>query len=233
MFYNCLYSLCRPCFLVSLVPLARIQQFCPLFGLHANIVEEYVLLSALLHDQSCLQSSPCFQHQLVWLPFSRTLVCKGGCSFHVHGSTRVVSSSLCYVAVSRARENNWDKPLLDVIIIDCLCPCLSHSLCAMNSCGSMHGVVMHDNSSGVHVNSRGALGHRNSCNLHAAGVRGGTKAPSMSTRMKIRQWKQSTVHISPFGVSVEITPRRVGRESTAGSKLPFSYKLYEIVGNST
>ena len=99
----------------------RIQQFCPLFGLHANIVEEYVLLSALLHDQSCLQSSPCFQHQFVWLPFSRTLVCKGGCSFHVHRSTRVVSSSLCYDAVSRARENNWDKPLLDVIIIDCLC----------------------------------------------------------------------------------------------------------------
>ena len=90
-------------------------------GLHANIVEEYVLLSALLHDRSCLQSSPCFQHQFVWLPFSRTLVCKGGCSFHVHGSTRVVSSSLCYVAVSRARENNWDKPLLDVIISDCLC----------------------------------------------------------------------------------------------------------------
>ena len=101
--------------------LAGIQQFCPLFGLHANIVEEYVLLSALLHDQSCLQSSPCFQHQFVWLPFSRTLVCNGGCSFHVRGSTRVVSSSLCYVAVSRARENNWDKPLLDVIIIDCLC----------------------------------------------------------------------------------------------------------------
>ena len=97
------------------------NSFVSCFGLHANIVEEYVLLSALLHDQSCLQSSPCFQHQLVWLPFSRTLVCKGGCSFHVHGSTRVVSSSLCYVAVSRARENNWDKPLLDVIIIDCLC----------------------------------------------------------------------------------------------------------------
>ena len=93
----------------------------PFFGLHANIVEEYVLLSALLHDQSCLQSSSCFQHQLVWLPFYRTLVCNCGCSFHVHGSTRVVSSSLCYVAVSRARENNWDKPLHDVIIIDCLC----------------------------------------------------------------------------------------------------------------
>ena len=77
-----------------------------LFGLHANIVEECVLLSALLHDQSCLQSSSCFQHQFVWLPFSRTLVRKGGfiCSFHVHGSTRVVSSSLRYVAVSRTRE---------------------------------------------------------------------------------------------------------------------------------
>ena len=48
------------------------------FGLHANIVEEYVLSSALLHDQSRLQSSSCFQHQFVWLPFSRTLVCKGG-----------------------------------------------------------------------------------------------------------------------------------------------------------
>ena len=79
------------------------NSFVSLFGLHANIVAEYVLLSALLHDQSCLQSSSCFQHQLVWLPFSRNLVCKGGCSFHVHGSTRVVSSSLCYVAVSRAR----------------------------------------------------------------------------------------------------------------------------------
>ena len=42
----------------------------------------------------------------------------------------------------------------------------------MNSCGSMHGAVMYDNSFGVHVNSCGALGHRNSCNLHAAGVQG-------------------------------------------------------------
>ena len=39
---------------------------------------KYVLLSALLHDQSCLQSSSCFQHQFVWLAFSRKLVCKGG-----------------------------------------------------------------------------------------------------------------------------------------------------------
>ena len=79
-----------------------------------------MLLSALLHDQCRLQSSPSFQHQFVWHLFSRTLVCKDG-SCHVHVSTRVVSPSLCYVAVSRARENNWDKPLLDDIIINCLC----------------------------------------------------------------------------------------------------------------
>ena len=41
----------------------------PFLVCNANIVEEYVLLSALLHDQSCLQSSPCFQHQFVWLLF--------------------------------------------------------------------------------------------------------------------------------------------------------------------
>ena len=88
-FGNCLYSLCRPCFLVSLVPSTRIQHFCLLFGLHANIVEEFVLASALMHDQSRLQSSSCFQHQFVWLPFSRTLVCKGWatvCSFVYMGA---------------------------------------------------------------------------------------------------------------------------------------------------
>ena len=36
----------------------------------------------------------------------------------------------------------------------------------------VYGVVMHDNSSWVHVNSWDALGHKNSCNLHAAGVQG-------------------------------------------------------------
>ena len=60
-----------------------------------------------------------------------------------------------------------------------------HGVGAMNSCGSMHGVVMHDNSS-VYVNSCGAQEHRNSCNLHAAGVLGGTKASSMSTRTGVR-----------------------------------------------
>ena len=64
--------------------------------------------------------------------------------------------------------------------------CGAHGVGGTNSCGSMHGVVMHDNSSGVHVNSCGALGHRNSCNLLAAGVRGGTKATSMSTRLGVR-----------------------------------------------
>ena len=63
--------------------------------------------------------------------------------------------------------------------------CLSHGLGAMNSCGSVHGVVMHDNSSGVHVNSWCALGHKNSCNLHAAGVQGRTKALSKSTRLGV------------------------------------------------
>ena len=102
-FYNCLYSLCRPCFLVSLASLVRNQQFCPLYGLHANIVEEYVLLSALLHDQSCLQSSPCFQHQFVWLPFSRTLVCKGGCFFFMYTEARESCLRACATLLCHAR----------------------------------------------------------------------------------------------------------------------------------
>ena len=63
--------------------------------------------------------------------------------------------------------------------------CLSHGLGAMNSCWSMHGVDLHDISSGMHENSWGALGHRNSCYLHAAGVQGGTKASRMSTRLGV------------------------------------------------
>ena len=63
--------------------------------------------------------------------------------------------------------------------------CGSHGLGAMNSCGSMHGVVIHDKSSGVHVTSWDALGHKKSCNLHAAGVQGGTKALSTSTRFGV------------------------------------------------
>ena len=52
----------------------------------------------------------------------------------------------------------------------------------MNSCGSVHGGGMLDNSFGVHVNSLGAVGHRNSC---AAELRGETKTVSTSTRCKV------------------------------------------------
>ena len=68
---------------------------------------KYVLLSTLLHDQSRLQSFPCFQHQFVWLLFFlEPLFARVGnyLFFRVHGSTRFVSSSLSYVAVSRSRE---------------------------------------------------------------------------------------------------------------------------------
>ena len=73
-------------------------------------------------------------------------------------------------------------------VSDCVTSLLSTPTRDMhiNSCGSMHGSVMHDNSSGMHVNSCGALGHKNSCHVHAAEVRGGTKAPSTSTRFGVR-----------------------------------------------
>ena len=56
----------------------------------------------------------------------------------------------------------------------------------VNSCGSVHGGGVHVNSPWMHGNSRGALGHINSCHVHAAQVRGGTKAFSMSTRIGVR-----------------------------------------------
>ena len=56
----------------------------------------------------------------------------------------------------------------------------------VNSCGVVHGGGMHVHSSGMHGNSRGALGYKNSCHVHAAEVRRGTKAPSMSTRNVVR-----------------------------------------------
>ena len=103
---------------------------------------------------------------------------------------------LLLLALSRAfLPLRWLRP---GIVVMCLSPRCLFAAClhlnvsrmcltlSMNSCGSMHGAVMHDNSSGMHVNSCGALGHRNSCNLHAAEVRGGTKAPSMSTRLEVR-----------------------------------------------
>ena len=79
---DCLYSLCRPCFgiLGSFVENSTVVSFSPFWSARKHSWK-YVLLSALLHDQSRLQSSSCFRHQFVWLPFSRTLVCKGGQQF--------------------------------------------------------------------------------------------------------------------------------------------------------
>ena len=77
-----------------------------------------MLLSAVLHDQCCLQSPPSFSASACAAPFFflESLFAKVG--FHVHVSTRIVSPSQCY---TRARENIWNKPLLDNIIIDSLC----------------------------------------------------------------------------------------------------------------
>ena len=65
--------------------------------------------------------------------------------------------------------------------------CGVHGLGAKNSCGSMHGLCMPDNSFVLHVNSCGAVEHRNSCNLHAAGLPVGTKVLSTSTRIRGRR----------------------------------------------
>ena len=68
---------------------------------------KYVLLSALLHDQSRLQSLLAFSISLCGSLFLEPLFARVGNNylfFRVHGSTRFVSSSLSYVAVSRSRE---------------------------------------------------------------------------------------------------------------------------------
>ena len=58
----------------------------------------------------------------------------------------------------------------------------------MNSHGSVHGCDVHVDSCGVvHVNSGGAVVHRNSCNSHGADVRGRSKPLSMSTRCMHRR----------------------------------------------
>ena len=63
-----------------------------------------MLLSTVLHDQSCLKGSSCFQHQLVWLPFFfRTLVCKGCVLFMYMGAResclRACATLLCHACV--------------------------------------------------------------------------------------------------------------------------------------
>ena len=66
----------------------------------------------------------------------------------------------------------------------------------MSSCGSMHGAVIHDDSFGVHVNSRGVVGHKNSCNSHAAEFREETKALSTSTRCKVG--RRAGIELAPL-----------------------------------
>ena len=75
-------------------------------------------MSALLRDQCSLQSSPSFQHRLVWHLF-RTLVYKGG-SFPVHVSTRVVSELVPRCCVMRVKKTRTSLFLTD-IIINCFC----------------------------------------------------------------------------------------------------------------
>ena len=89
------------------------------FGLHANIVEEYVLLSALLHDQCCIQSLPRFSVSVCAAPLFSNPCLQGWVSCTCEHENRVSEPMLR--CVTRARENNWDKPLLDDIIIDSLC----------------------------------------------------------------------------------------------------------------
>ena len=83
------------------------------FGLHANIVEEYVLLSASLHNQ-------CLSPESTSISLCGTLLESlfGSCTCEHENR---VSEPMLRCCVTRARENNWDKPLLDDIIIDCLC----------------------------------------------------------------------------------------------------------------
>ena len=87
---------------------------------------------------------------------------------------------------------------------------LSHGLGAMNSCGFMHGVDMHDNSFVVHEKSCSAVGHKNSCSSHAAGVQGGTKASSMSTRLGVEAFCCREACFSTADVS-KVACRGVGR----------------------
>ena len=72
-----------------------------LFGLHANIVVERIVARSVLSPEFFM-----FSASVCVAPFFSNPCLQGWviCSFHAHGSTRVVSSSLRYVAVSRTRE---------------------------------------------------------------------------------------------------------------------------------
>ena len=60
-----------------------------------------MLLSTVLHDQSCLKGSSCFQHQLVWLPFfSNPCV---HCVFFMHMGARESCLRACATLLCDAR----------------------------------------------------------------------------------------------------------------------------------
>ena len=76
------------------------NSFVPFFGLHANIVEEYVLLSALLHDQSCLHV---FSISLCGFLFLEPLFARVGVLFMYMGAResclRACATLLCQARV--------------------------------------------------------------------------------------------------------------------------------------
>ena len=100
----------------------------------------------------------------------------------------------------------------------------------LNSCGSVHGGVMHDNSSGVPVNSCGALGHKNSCHVHAAEVRRGTEALSMSTRIGVGCPAVEKL-ASPQQASGRLHDEGMGQHTTKPGPRRFSgrWKLFQGV----
>ena len=55
----------------------ELNSFDPFSGLHANIVEEYVLLSALLHDQSSSREFSMFSASVCVAPFFSNLCLQG------------------------------------------------------------------------------------------------------------------------------------------------------------
>ena len=62
-----------------------------------------MLLSTVLHDQSCLKGSSCFQHQLVWLPFFFEPLCALCVLFMYMGAResclRACATLLCHARV--------------------------------------------------------------------------------------------------------------------------------------
>ena len=107
-FENCLYSLCRPCFLVSLVHLSKNSTVVSvsLFGLHANILGSMCCRAHCCTISLVSRVLLAFSISLCGSLFLEPLFARVGnyLFFRVHGSTRFVSSSLSYVAVSRSRE---------------------------------------------------------------------------------------------------------------------------------